>query len=60
MTSRVTIDLEPGLHPVSGDVRAGTTVRPFTGWLELLALLRSAVAAAGAEDDTITPTLEEP
>jgi hypothetical protein len=51
MTPRLTIDWEPHARPVTGEVTgAAMPPRGFTGWLELLALLRAAVAA---DDDVI-------
>ena len=60
MTPRLTIEWEPHLHPVAGEVTAGTaSPQTFTGWLELLALLQAALAA-GADDLAATDLKEEP
>lgn len=58
MTARLTIEWERRLTPVAGHVTVGTAApQPFSGWLELLGLLRAAV---GADDDNApATTLEE-
>ena len=58
MTSRVTIEWEPGRHPVSGSLTGpAAPSREFTGWLELLALLR--VVLVTDADGSAPPTPEE-
>ena len=56
MTSRLTIEWEPGRHPVSGALATGATPpHEFTGWLELLALLQVALSTdAGGSTPHIT------
>ena len=52
MPQTVTIEFQAGGHPVSGALATGTAPpRPFTGWLELMSLLQSALAT-GADETT--------
>lgn len=54
MTETATITWEPGRHPVSGVLVWGAhPAHPFTGWLELLGLLQSALGTSA--DDATAP-----
>ena len=51
MPMTVTIRWEPGRRPVRGHVLSGTRPpRPFSGWLELLALLHEALGTTKEEE----------
>jgi p-aminobenzoyl-glutamate transporter AbgT len=56
MTQTVTIAWEPGRHPIAGVLTADAgAASPFTGWLELMALLQDAIADRVEETTKTTP-----
>ncbi len=54
-----TLAIAVSAEPITGTVRsAGPATRPFTGWMELFAVLEAAVCAARA-NERAEPSIEE-
>ena len=48
-----TVAIAVSAEPITGSVRSGgPPTRPFTGWMELFAVLEAAVCAARAKEGT--------
>lgn len=50
-TIAIALEFTDGADPISGQLRQEGGARPFTGWLELVAALESALAESSARTD---------
>jgi hypothetical protein len=48
--STLTVEVEPGSDPITGQVTDRRGTRPFSGWLELAAVLQAAFDGDGTDD----------
>ena len=54
--AHILIELEPGVEPITGCVRAGARPpQPFTGWTGLFAVLRAVAGEGGGRTGHVNP-----